>query len=660
MDSSGTCRLVYNTSTSRRYGEGSNSVDKALLESCYLDLGVVYEISESFHKSTSATPRVSMGAENTFVLETGSSLVLSIRFRRVCPDIPNDNARNSLLMDDSGEVVKDPYESIEMSDEESENLSKVLRMNGSRRWSNSKWYSEIMRAIDRWQARTDGFRFLYIPDQNGSGDDNPYIPAYNYINGYVKNINLTYKAGDPQVIYGSLEFHVGTMYLNTSSADGMPSEDADVNLNPDITRFKSLSAPRITLFLEMQGSTVSTQLYSVGTDGAEMSYLDSSSDFRLEGGPNNPFECISFTTARNALLNSVDSPYPTLVPSKGATVKLNLFSEDDENQRTIQYVVQTVQTRHYTSSDKRYTICAYSPEIALKDLTLSIGITQATPMTIINNLIKGTYGKTLSSDEGYLVTNVSIQGTTIPSITAGMNLWALAKLCAKLLHAKVFFAQGHMYLIDYSLIEGDTALSCAGDVRLNAGRLRQHSSGATEEKSSNFADSMYNYCTFGLDLSNLGDDESEYCRRDSIDLYGKFEYVADVDSHVTFSDDNKKALRKYVLDYFAYPQSPLEFTLKEIFQGAEGTREWQMVYPPATYANSLTDSLMGFSLSAYPKTKFILSENTDNPPRYEYSDTIRPASLMMSQYSCNLMNCQTTYTFGEINESSLAQTLNAL
>lgn len=657
MDTAGTCRLVYNLDATREYNEGGDIQTKRLMESIYLDLGVVYDISESFHKSTSTTERVSMGAENAFVLETGSSMTLSIRFKRVCPDIPNDNARNSLLIED-GEMTSDPYESLDMTSEDSMNLFKVLRMNGSRRWSNSKWYSELMKAIDRWQVRTDGFRFLYIPDQNGSGDDNPYIPAYNYVNGYVKSVNINYKAGDPQVLYGTLEFHVGTMYLNTSSSDGTPDDTTDVNLNPDITKFRSLSAPCMTVFLEMQGGTVSTQLYSIGTGQSEMSYIDLSKDFTLEGGPNSPFECISFTTTRNALRNNVDSSMQTITPQKGSVIKLNLFSEDGVSQRTIRYVVQTVQVKHYTSSDKRYAICAYSPEISLKDARLSSTITASTPMDIIKEVIKGTYGSTLSTDEGYLVTNVTSNGASIPKITAGMSLWTMVKLCAELLHAKVFFAQGHMYLIDYSKLDGDKALSCAEDIRLNAGRLRQHSSGTTEEKSSDLADSLYNYCSYGLDPMNLGDDESEYCRRDSVDLYGTFEYNGDVDSHVTLSDDNKGAIRRYVLDYFAYPQTPLEFTLKEIFGGDDGTRQWQMVYPPATYATSLTDELMGFTASAYPKTKLALNIDSDDPPRYESSGVLRPASLMMSQYKCNLASCQTTYTFGEITESSLAQTLN--
>lgn len=663
MDNCGTCRLVYNTNVRRDYGDGNDKISKTLIESSYIDLGVVTDISESFHKSTSSTPRVSMGAENTFVMETGSSLTLSVKFERVCPEIPNDNARNSLLIENTGELTKDPYESIDLSDDDADTLSRVLRMNGSRRWSNSKWYSEITAAIDRWQVRTDGFKFLYIPDQNGSDDDNPYIPAYNYVNGYVKNLSLNYKAGDPQVIYGTLEFHVGTMYLNTDSANGLPEDTPDANLNPDVTAFISPSTPCMTLFLDMQGGTSSAQLYSVGTGQSEMSYIDSSNDFTLEGGPNSPFECITFTTARNALRNNVDSSYNPITPQKGSVVRLKLFSEGDTEQKTIQYTVQTIQTRRMTSSDKRYTICAYSPEICLRDLTLATGISNESPKDIIDKIIKGTYGRKLSDDEDYLKTNVVSNGPLI-SVKSGMNLWTLTKLCAELLHAKVFFAQGHMYLIDYPVLDyateyTDSVLANAKDVRLNAGRLRQHSSGTTEEKSSNMANSMYNYCLLGLDISSLPSDEKEYCRRDSMDLYGTFAYDADVDSHVTLGADGYTALRRYVLDYFAYPQTPLEFTLKEIF-AKDNARRWEMVYPPATYASSLTDELMGFSINARPKTKFVDSAGTADPPKYDFAQELRTATLMMSQYRCNLLSCQTTYVFGEINESSLAQTLNAI
>ncbi len=661
MDNTGTCRLTYNT-TETRESEGKL---KTYTRSSYIDLGVVEDIAESFHKSTSSTPRTSMGAENTFVLENGCTMTLTVTFRRVCPLYSNDNVRNSVLVDSEGAVISEENEFVESDRDCDETLFRVMRMNGSCRWSNNKWYRTIVSLVDRWQMRSDGFRFLYIPDQNGTGNDNPYIPAYNYVNGYVKRLSLSYKAGDPQTIYGTLEFHIGTMYMNESKDE---QSELVSDINPDIASLYSSSAPYTSISLNNGDENETVQIYSIGTASSDVSYIDSQSDFTLEGGPNNPFECLSFTISRNALNSG------NVYPRKGTIVRMTAFGDRTRNgdslsygnMEQIDYVVQTYQLKAVSKYESKYTLCAYTKEYLLKDTLLKQDIA-GTVKSIVDNIISGQYCTKLSESKDYLISNAKWPSFTI-SVSKGIDLWSLLKICAELAHAKVFFAQGHMYIIDYfrnvdspSLNNPSfNSLRCANNIKLNEGYLQQHSSGSTKECSSNTSNSMYNYCTLGLsDTSDM--DAEEYSRMGSVRIYGIYEYKGSVDSHITLDDEGYTALRRYVLDYFAYPQTPLQFTLKEIFTKTVSEKEsarkiWLRVYPPATYATSVTDEQMGFRISCRPKTKYVFNE--DGSISTEDADDPIPGMLIMSQYSCNLLNCQTTYVFGEIAESSLAQTLN--
>lgn len=669
MDNTGTCRLVYDMDETRIVNEEPTKFTR----SSYIDLGVVEDIAESFHKSTSSTPRTSMGAENTFVLENGCTMTLTVTFRRVCPHYSNDNVRNSVLVDSNGVVISEENEFVEADNECDETLFRVMRMNGSCRWSNNKWYRTIVSLVDRWQMRSDGFKFLYIPDQNGTGSENPYIPAYNYVNGYVKRLSMNYKAGNPQVIFGTLEFHVGTMYMNEGKEE---PEDTLSDTNPDVSSLYSSSTPYASIWLTNDDENNRTQIYSIGTSSSDISYIDAQSDFTLEGGPNNPFECLSFTISRNAL-NS-DGIYPR----KGTIVSLTAFGDrtrtDTKNGEAItseftygamapvEYTVQSVQIKSVSKYESRYVLCAYTKEYLLKDTLLKQDIT-GTVKDIIDNIIGGKYSQKLSEASDYLITNAEWPTYAI-TVTKGIDLWSLLKICAELAHAKVFFAQGHMYIIDYFKKVDDAkenapvfnSLRCANNIRLNEGYLRQHSSGSTKECSSNASNSIYNYCTLGLsDTASI--DAEEYSRMGSIRVYGVYEYKGSVDSHVSLNDEGYRAIRRYILDYFAYPQTPLQFTLKEIFtkslsKDEDAKKVWLRIYPPATYAISVSDEQMGFKITCRPKVKYVF--NKDGSITLKDSDNPIPGMLMMSQYSCNLLNCQTTYTFGEITESSLAQTLN--
>lgn len=136
-----------------------------------LDLGSIVSINQSINKATSTIPLVSMGADRAFQLETGSTMQYNISFKRKNPS-NHDNASTD-----------------------------------STKWSNRKWYNEMTALVDRWQMKTDGCRLTYEPDVT-----NPYVPAIN-VNGYIKILTRKYTNKFNELIEGSIQFIVGTIYV---------------------------------------------------------------------------------------------------------------------------------------------------------------------------------------------------------------------------------------------------------------------------------------------------------------------------------------------------------------------------------------------------------------------------------------------------------------
>ena len=139
-----------------------------------LDVGSVTDISQSITKATSTIPLVSMGADRAFQLETGNTMQYDISFKRKNP-VNHDNTSTD-----------------------------------STNWSNRKWYNEMTALIDRWQMKTDGCKITYKPDVT-----NPYVPAID-ANGYIKVLTRNYTSKFNEIIEGTIQFVVGTIYTMKS------------------------------------------------------------------------------------------------------------------------------------------------------------------------------------------------------------------------------------------------------------------------------------------------------------------------------------------------------------------------------------------------------------------------------------------------------------
>lgn len=140
-----------------------------------LDMGCPTSYSPSFSKSVSKFPIVTRSYRETFAIDSKTGMQLSIGFVRKNPLNPNDRSSDSTM------------------------------------WSNAKWLQEVDSAMDRWQARSDGFTLVF----NSSSDKTP-IPIYSGFpaevrNVYIQSINTQYKEGSPEAIYGTITAKVGTM-----------------------------------------------------------------------------------------------------------------------------------------------------------------------------------------------------------------------------------------------------------------------------------------------------------------------------------------------------------------------------------------------------------------------------------------------------------------
>lgn len=136
-----------------------------------LVFGAITDLNITYNKSVMTTPIVSRSARNTFALETASSITVTAEF-----------ARTSADEEETGE-------------------------------SNAAWDATLAGMMDRWQAKTNGFRLKYEPNSSLDGSGNPYISAFDY-NGFMRDVTTKYERGMTQYITGSFTFEVGTMYVS--------------------------------------------------------------------------------------------------------------------------------------------------------------------------------------------------------------------------------------------------------------------------------------------------------------------------------------------------------------------------------------------------------------------------------------------------------------
>ena len=335
-----------------------------------LEVAWVTTVNESMQKSCTVIPLVSMHVDDTFAVESRSSKTINISFER-------NNSDWSM--------------------------------------SNAEWIGEIRDAMDRWQCKTDGFTASYIP-----GADNPYVSPFSF-NGYVKSFIYRAEAGNPEVIKGTIEFHVGTMYSGSQPR---------TSLSQDASQFS----------VEMSTADGGTSYPLVGND-MNINCVES---YTLCGGPESPFEYLTMTVPRNRLTELA----PALTAENGIVAGRNRLIV-----RAVGHSDMTV--TKCKLRDNKFTITAYCDADRLRGYTLGAAITD-TPALIITTILSGNvYGVNFTGDSLVMIYDTSIDVGEV-SFSADKNVWYVLQVCAMLLRCRIFFANNKAYIIDYTL-EGDYA-----------------------------------------------------------------------------------------------------------------------------------------------------------------------------------------------------------
>lgn len=283
----------------------------------------------------------------------------------------------------------------------------------STKWTNAYWYTQMTSIVDRWQARTDGFMLYYEDDDTGN------FPSFS-VGGYVKTLSRVYSNSFNEVISGSLTFVVGRMRLNYSNS--IPSAA------------KSLDSMYIVLS-DASGTSFTNYLY-VG-DATESNVVSLISSVSITGGSESPFEEVVIRIPKRKLKKM----YPSLKIVDGVSrVDMNFMGR------------HTLIVNRAKTSGNTVTIRAYC-EAQLYEATSTSSDITGTPLSVLKNLmtVRSTLpvfsSNNVTGAKGF-VTNVTDSSSTL-TIPANTRIWDAMTVCAYLLHAKLFFADNNLYLIDY-------------------------------------------------------------------------------------------------------------------------------------------------------------------------------------------------------------------
>lgn len=343
--------------------------------STVLDFGIITSFSESMNKSCMTTPLVSLSVDETCIVESGSSKTYSVSFTRKNPASCNDDSSDST------------------------------------KWSNAAWYTAIEASVNRWQARTNGFKFRYTPS-----DDNPYLPS-RLENGYVKSMSVKYTSDSNEVLTGSFELHVGTMYVRTSGS--VPS-DAIYKKN----------------FQMLMSSSDRNRWYILLDDSDDdddcISCIDS---YTLCGGLEQPFEYITVEIPKKRLSSVASALVDDIVAGKN---RLVLSAVGKSNM-----IVTRCKLRNDT-----YTVTAYCEAESLKGYKTTKSGSMSPLSWIKEILTTGQYGVTFHEGDSFVYAINDISSDVL-SFGKGTNVWYILQVCAMYLGARIFFAENKAFLVDY-------------------------------------------------------------------------------------------------------------------------------------------------------------------------------------------------------------------
>lgn len=552
-----------------------------------IDLGTVISISNTVRKTGMITPIVSQNMQSAFPIESGNSQSYSISFTRKHP-------LGWKPEDDSREV-------------------------DSSKWSNAYWYARLTDAVDRWQTRTNGTNLRYINDDH----DNIYLPSLN-LDGYIKQIDRVYNNNYNEVITGSLDYVVGTMYIGEPKNDGEDYNDIYILMS-------DAKCENWYVILYVQDTT------------EKFNCVES---FTMTGGVEDPFEHVTIKMPQKKLMEQI----PALAEVGGIVNGRNKLYIKGFGEHSM--FVQQVET-----NDSTVTVSAYTDAQKYKASALDVTLVNSPSKIILDILTDPSTG--ISFQDGGVANSImrryrtDLDGVEV-TIPAGTLKYRALQICATLLRCRIFFADNKAYIVDYTApreeTEGYTVIgepftyTGAKNIDLRdkvsfgrrcIGKTSTDPTGLDPVK--NQASMQYSDGTVGVSIPYSIDALEQPLDKGTIKVPELSKELAQ-----TFGEN--------YLTYLCEPQRAMTFTLKEVYS-ASGvrTKKWESYFGPSAMLDTIADVYTSETVSN-------LSIKDDGSRATQ--------KLALSTYTRSYPKGTCEYTFGMIASvglsDNISQTTNTL
>ncbi len=587
-----------------------------------INVSVVPSISDSITSTVSVTPIVTYDAENSFAYDTSATETISFSFKRVTPDTVNNDGTDT------------------------------------DKWDNAKWMCELVKYINRWQARTDGVLLQYA-----TAPASTFFPGI-YSNAYIRSVSFTRPVGLPDTITGSVSLQVGSM---TCKKRTMYDEIA-------LPSPKGYTVEESKQYIQMSSSDGAQYytLYYVPASGGEFNCVSS---YDMKGGQQEPFASVTLSIARKRLMNLAPDLIEDIKAGKNRLI-INAVGHSE-----------MIVTKCKTSSST-YKITAYAVEEAYKGLQLGVDMECGpddpftTPFETIQYILDKTYevGDTASLrfTEDKIFYNYQTKNNTWSgkvTFSGSKTVWYVLSVCAMRMGCSIWFQDGCVYIVDttlqvnssnvtnmtasdYADYSGTTYLNVAPYSPINTKGMEYGFATmvlGTPDLEDAGTDSLANSVTITYTVeennstkrakatTNVNNDTT-YMLQSSKGVYG--ERTAGTLNINELNKDDAQAIADLYPLTLCDTQQAISFKLSETYED-DGVRRWQAYYPPLAQLAKVIDHNSDSMLTRV--ANFSLKGSV---PVNMYN------RLMVNSFVRHFPEQTTTYTVGKMAQTDLTQTMS--
>ncbi len=507
-----------------------------------IELGIVSSVQDNLKSGITKTPIPTMHAENTFVFDNGITESFTLRFCRVNPHAEFD---------------------------EEDSLT----------WSNAFWMNRLSAFINRWQLKTDGCKLRFQPM-----DDTEEAEEYDSIddlNVYLSQLRFDWKAGEPEMISGSVTIKVGSIYA---------------------TRYSSSNDSEYTRLLNDMYITISDasrlNSYLIMSNELEVNCVK---EYTITGGINQPFEMLTMKIPKKRLVSVAPDLVDNIIVGK-SQIELSAYGSG----------IFIVTKCSLSKTD--YSITAYAISELIKSRTTDTAYDRATrPLSIMQEILrKGIVinGSTINyidygNSSSTLVVGIdnanNIWNGDV-SFPIGSNAWKVLQICALKLGAKIWFSEDKCYIVDTRVSEEDkerlpgTFTTDYGAITLFAEYGTLHKDVVGNAESGDESTSTVSN-VIEVSYSQYNEESKQYETlteivedRASIDYYGEKQGNKLNLSDFIFNRNDAVMMCENQMSYIRDSQVSIGYTVKEIVATALG-QGWIRTYDYSAMATEVYDDV---------------------------------------------------------------------